>query len=116
MNISVITKVKILMFIKWSYRSPLPPHTLVILFIEPSMVIKFEHTIQSLLSTFVFGIQYEAKSNHTPLKYTCLIKRRNRIRQIYLTNTRDLDGRPTSVVIQLSKSTTGVDLHSSQVK
>lgn len=95
---------------------PLPTPTSIILSIKPGTMFIFEHTVQSLLSTFVFCIHYEAKSNHTPLKCTCLIKTSNRIWQIYLTNTWVLDNYCPTSVMELSKSTIVIDLHISQRK
>ena len=63
MNIISITKVKILMFIKWLYRSPS-----LVLTIEHMSY--FEHVVQFLLKTHAFiVIVLRGTPNQVPLKY-----------------------------------------------
>ena len=51
MNVLIIIKVNIYVFIKWLYVSPQ-----IMLTIEPRMVSMFEYVIQSIFSTCLFGV------------------------------------------------------------
>ena len=80
MNILFIIKVKILVLIKPSYRSPS-----IMLTIEPRTVIVFWVHKSNLFKTQVFLVSIlGATPNHTSLKYRCPIKNSNQIRHVYL--------------------------------
>ena len=79
LEILFIIKVKILEFIKWPSR-----------FLQLRWLLSlewlscFENTIESLLSTCISGICSWSQTNHTPLKYRCLIKTSDWISHVYL--------------------------------
>ena len=69
MNILFIIKVKVPVFIKWSYRS-----FQFILNIEPRMVSIFEHVVESLSNTFLLLSVLRSTPNHIAVKPRCPIK------------------------------------------
>ena len=79
MNILFIIKVKILVLVKWSYRS-----LSITLTIEPRMVSVFWcRSPISFKHMFVWNPVLEVHLTIHPLKYGCLIKRSNQIRHAY---------------------------------
>ena len=94
MNILFIVEVKIIVvFIKWSYRSPqpLPPyrahtHVQLVLHIERAVVIIFSTCNPISFEDMSFWYPFlEAMTYHVPLEYRCPVKMSNQIRHVYFT-------------------------------
>jgi hypothetical protein len=74
-NISFILKVKILVLIKRSYRSPQLHWLMNVVWLS-----YFKHVVQSLLNTFLLISILGATPNHIPLKYIGVLIRKYSLR------------------------------------